>query len=44
MEGGLDKTIERALKDRRVIRRMKKTVTAVIDEISMIPGPALLLF
>jgi ATP-dependent DNA helicase PIF1 len=38
MEGGLDKTIERALKDKRVKKRLKKVETLVIDEISMISG------
>lgn len=41
MEGGIDATFERALKDKRVVRRLKKAKGIVIDEISMIPGEAL---
>ena len=41
MEGGLQKTIERALKDKRLKKRLEKIHTLVIDEISMISGLAL---
>ena len=43
MEGGPTATLERALKDRRVVRRLKKANAIVIDEISMIPGDVLAL-
>ncbi len=36
MEGGVDKTVERALKDKRVVRRLKKIKGFVLDEVSMI--------
>jgi ATP-dependent exoDNAse (exonuclease V) alpha subunit len=38
MEGGPDQSIERALKDRRVVRRLKKAAGFVIDEVSMLSG------
>jgi len=38
LEGGPGATLERALKDRRVIRRLKKISGFVLDEVSMIPG------
>jgi ATP-dependent DNA helicase PIF1 len=38
MEGGLDKTVERALKDKRVKKRLKKVEALIIDEVSMISG------
>jgi ATP-dependent DNA helicase PIF1 len=41
MEGGIEATIERASKDRRVARRLKKASGFVLDEVSMIPGIAL---
>ena len=41
MEGGYEQTIENALRDKRVLRRIKKAIGIVIDEISMIPGVAL---
>ena len=41
LEGGPDATIERALKDRRLARRLKKMSGFVLDEISMIPGSVL---
>lgn len=41
MEGGAEATIERALKDRRVTKRLKKAAAIVIDEISMISGEIL---
>ncbi len=36
MEGGVDKTVERALKDKRVVSRIRKIKGFVLDEISMI--------
>jgi ATP-dependent exoDNAse (exonuclease V) alpha subunit len=41
MEGGAASTIERATKDRRVSRRLKKATAIIIDEISMISGETL---
>lgn len=41
LEGGPVATIERATKDRRVIKRLKKAGAIVIDEISMISGEML---
>jgi len=41
MEGGLDACVEKASKDRRVSRRLKKALGFVLDEVSMIPGVAL---
>jgi len=41
MEGGLEKTIQRAVKDKRLKKRLRRTNLLVIDEISMIPGKAL---
>lgn len=41
MEGGFQKTVDRALKDHRVVKRLKKIIGFVLDEISMVPGPAL---
>jgi ATP-dependent DNA helicase PIF1 len=41
LEGGAEATIERATKDRRVIRRLKKAGAIIIDEISMISGQTL---
>lgn len=38
MDGGPDQTIERALKDRRVLKRLKNATGFVMDEVSMIPG------
>ncbi len=39
-ERGAEKTIERALKNRLIKRRLKKTTGVIIDEISMISGEA----
>ncbi len=36
MEGGMDSVIERALKHRGIVQRLRKTKTILIDEISMI--------
>ncbi len=41
MEGGLERTVKRALDDKRLKRRLRKTQLVVIDEVSMIPGLAL---
>jgi len=41
MEGGAEKTIDKALKDRRAVSRIRKARVIVIDEISMIPGEVL---
>lgn len=41
MEGGFQKTVDRALKDRRVVKRLRKIIGFILDEISMVPGPAL---
>lgn len=41
MEGGVEKTVERALEDRRVGARLRSMEGFVLDEVSMIPGPAL---
>lgn len=41
MEGGVDATIQRALNDKRVRKRLQKAHTVVIDEVSMISGPLL---
>ena len=41
MQGGYEKTIERALKNRRLKSRLKKVVSIMIDEISMLSGESL---
>ncbi len=41
MEGGAQKTIERALLNKRLAKRLRKTHEVVIDEVSMISGPQL---
>lgn len=41
MEGGVDATVERALKNKKLVKRLKSTDCVVIDEISMISGPTL---
>ncbi len=43
MEGGTDATYERCCKDHRLLNRLKKVEGVVIDEISMIPGAALMI-
>lgn len=43
MEGGADATYERCCKDHRLLNRLKKVEGVVIDEISMIPGAALMI-
>jgi len=41
MDGGFDATLVRALKDKRVVRRLKRVKGIIIDEISMLPAIAL---
>ncbi|MBS1985820.1 MAG: AAA family ATPase [Bdellovibrionales bacterium] len=41
MEGGIEATVQRALENKRVVKRLNKARGVVIDEISMIPGAAL---
>ncbi len=41
LEGGLEKTVSRALKDKRLKKRLERTQLVVIDEISMISGKAM---
>jgi ATP-dependent exoDNAse (exonuclease V) alpha subunit len=41
MEGGVEKTVEKAVKNRRVNQRLRAAKGVIIDEISMIPGQAL---
>ena len=41
MEGGVEEAIKRALEEKRVIKRLQKIEGFILDEISMIPGPAL---
>ncbi|MGZ3742367.1 MAG: DEAD/DEAH box helicase [Pseudobdellovibrionaceae bacterium] len=43
MEGGAEATLERCLKDHRLLNRLKKVEGVIIDEISMIPGVALMI-
>lgn len=43
MEGGPDATYERAAKDNRLLGRLRKVEGIIIDEISMIPGQALMI-
>ncbi|MBV2169837.1 MAG: AAA family ATPase [Bdellovibrio sp.] len=43
MEGGPDATYERASKDKRLLARLRKVEGVIIDEISMIPGQALMI-
>nr|BFD68615.1 hypothetical protein HAGR004_36370 [Bdellovibrio sp. HAGR004] len=43
MEGGADATYERASKDKRLMSRLRKVEGVIIDEISMIPGQALMI-
>lgn len=43
MEGGPDATYERASKDSRLMSRLRKVEGVIIDEISMIPGQALMI-
>lgn len=41
MEGGVKKTVARALDNKRVVKRLRKIEGFVLDEISMISGPTL---
>jgi ATP-dependent exoDNAse (exonuclease V) alpha subunit len=41
LEGGAEASVERALKNRKVVRRLKRAKGVIVDEISMIPGVAL---
>lgn len=41
MEGGVAITVKRALDERRVVKRLSRIDGFVLDEVSMIPGPAL---
>lgn len=43
MEGGVDATYERCSKDYRLLNRLKKVEGVIIDEVSMIPGAALMI-
>ncbi len=43
MEGGPDATYERASKDKRLLARLRKVEGVIIDEVSMIPGQALMI-
>lgn len=43
MEGGPDATYQRAAKDPRLMSRLRKVEGVIIDEISMIPGQALMI-
>src|SRR5436305_546578 len=36
MEGGVDRVVERALKHKGIVQRLRKTKIALIDEVSMI--------
>lgn len=42
MEGGASATLERVLKDKKTLKRIKQVQGVVIDEVSMIPGEALM--
>ncbi len=41
LEGGVETTVERAIKNKRLMKRLKKTEGIVLDEVSMISGPTL---
>lgn len=41
MEGGFERTVEKALSDRGVVKRLRAITGFVLDEVSMIPGAAL---
>lgn len=43
MEGGGDATFQRASKDNKILNRIAKVEGCIIDEISMIPGEALMI-
>lgn len=41
MEGGVEATVEKASKNRQVVRRLKKIKGFIVDEVSMLSGPTL---
>jgi ATP-dependent DNA helicase PIF1 len=41
MEGGVEATVEKAAKNRQVVRRLKQIKGFIVDEVSMISGPTL---
>ena len=41
MEGGVEATIEKAAKNRQVVRRLKRIKGFIVDEVSMLSGPTL---
>jgi hypothetical protein len=41
MQGGVDATVERALQNTRLKKRLQKTIGVIIDEVSMLSGPTL---
>lgn len=41
MEGGVDASIEKAVKNRQVVRRLKKISGFIVDEVSMLSGATL---
>ena len=41
MEGGVEATVEKASKNRQVVRRLKKISGFIVDEVSMLSGPTL---
>lgn len=41
MEGGFQATVDRAVNNKRIKKRLSKTDTVVLDEVSMISGPTL---
>ena len=41
MEGGFEKTLDKAVRNKRLVKRIKETEAIIVDEISMIPGQAL---
>ena len=42
MEGGIQATVDRATRNRRVVLRLQRACCVIIDEISMLPGTTLL--
>lgn len=41
LEGGVEATVEKAAKNRQVVRRLKKIKGFIVDEVSMLSGPTL---
>jgi ATP-dependent DNA helicase PIF1 len=41
MEGGIEATVEKAARNRQVVRRLKKINGFIVDEVSMLSGPTL---